>query len=174
MLWGDFLFRNFKREINFLSVHIGMIGFSAFLCCFGGILLWVNGTGLWRILHTGQYLSGSASVTGIFLLWLFTYGLCGTSQALLLLRSRFCRNSRGLTEFSVCCVIYLLQLVWYAVFFCSHLLFFAFIILLLTFLLTLILLFLVRKGFLLLKLLLVTMTLVELYFIYFNLTFYLG
>ncbi len=175
MLWGDFLFRKLKREADFLVAHIGMIGFSAFICCFGGILLWVNGTNIWHILRTGPLPSGSISVTWIFLLWLLTYGLCGTSLALLILQGRvFCRNNLALTAFSVCCAVYLLQLVWYAVFFCTHLFFFALFIHMLAFLLTILLIFLVRHSFMLLKVLLIAITLVELYFIYFNLTFYLG
>ena len=174
MLWGDFLFRKLKREADYLITHIGMIGFSAFVCCFGGILLWVNGSNLWHILRSGHLTSGSVSVTWIFLLWLLTYGLCGTSLALILLQGKICGNNLALTAFSVCCAIYLLQLVWYAVFFCTHLLFFALFLLILTFLMTILLFFLVRHSFFLLKVLLLTMTLVELYFIYFNLTFYLG
>ena len=169
------MFRKLKREADFLIAHSGMIGFSAFVCCFGGILLWVNGTNIWHILRSGALPSDAVSVTRIFLLWLLTYGLCGTSLALLLLQGRlFCRNNLFLTAFSVCCAIYLLQLVWYAVFFCTHLLFFALFILSLAFLLTILLFFLVRHSFLLLRLLLLAITLVELYFIYFNLTFYLG
>ncbi len=169
-----FLFRQLKRELNFLITHIGIIGFSAFLCCFGGILLWVNGTNIWHILRAEHIPDFSVSVTGIFLIWLFTYGLCGMVLALILLQSRTCRNAVPLIAFSVCCGIYLLQLVWYAVFFCTHLLFFAFIVLLTAFLMTIILFFLIRHSFVLLKFLLIAITLVELYFIYFNLTFYLG
>ncbi len=173
MIWGDFLFRQIKRELNFLIAHIGMIGFSAFLCCFGGILLWVNGTNIWHILRMGHLPGGSVSVTGIFLIWLLTYGLCGMVLAILL-QSRTCRNNTALAAFSICCGIYLLQLIWYVIFFCTHLIFFAFFILLTAFLLSITLFYLLRHSFFLLKILLITITLVELYFIYFNLTFYLG
>lgn len=169
-----FLFRQIKRELDYLVGNIGMIGLSAFLCCFGGILLWVDGTNIWHVMRSGHLPVGSASVTGMFLLWLLTYGLCGTVLALILLQSRTVRGGIALIAFSVGCVIYLLQLVWYAVFFCTHLIFFAFFILLVVLLLTLALLVLVRHSFLVLKVLLLAITLVELYFIYFNLTFYLG
>lgn len=174
MLWGDFLFRKLKRELFFLADHIRMIFFSAFVCCFGGMLLWVNGTNLWQILRTGNLPSFSLSVTGLFLLWSFVYGLNGIMLSLLLLQSHSRCRSNLLTSFTVCCGIYLLHLVWYAVFFCTHLIFFACVILLASFLLTIVLFLLNRHGFLLLRFLLILIFLVELYFIYFNLTFCLG
>jgi len=168
-----FMFRQIKRELNYLAENIGTIGLSAFLCCFGGILLWVDGTNIWHVMRSGPH-AGTASVTGVFLLWLLTYGLCGTVLALILLQSRTARCGCALTAFAAGCTVYLLQLVWYAVFFCTHLVIFAFFILLTAFLLTFVLFFLVRHSFLTLKALLLAITLVELYFIYFNLTFYLG
>lgn len=174
MLWGDFLFRQIRFELNYLAENIGIIGLSAFLCCFGGILLWVDGTNIWHVMRSGYPGGSFASVTGMFLLSLLTYGLCGTVLALILLQSRMCRCRSALTAFSAGCVIYLLQLVWYAVFFCTHLVFFAFFVLLAVFLLTIVLFILLRHGFLMFRLLTVLIALVELYFIYFNFTFCLG
>ena len=160
--------------MNFLADHIRMIGFSAFLCCFGGMLLWVNGTNLWQILRSGGLPAFSLSVTGLFLLWSLVYGLDGILLALLFLQSYPFRCGNLLTSFSICCGIYLLQLVWYAVFFCTHLVFFSFIILLISLVLTIVLFLMPRQSFLLFRFLLILILLVELYFIYFNLTFCLG
>ena len=174
MIWGDFLFRKLKLELNFLAEHIRMIFFSAFLCSFGGMLLWVNGTNLWQILRTGNLPPFSLSVTGLFLLWSFVYGLTGILLALLFLQSqnRCCNNL--LASLAICSGIYLLHLVWYAVFLCTHLVFFACVILLASIFLTIVLFILTRQDFLLFRFLLILIFLVELYFIYFNLTFCLG
>lgn len=174
ILWGDFLLKQIRRELNYMAYNFGKIGLSAFICCFMGILLWVNGTNILYVLRSKTINGFSASVTGTFLLWLVAYGLCGAALSLIFLlgQTRQCKNL--LIAFSVCCMIYLLQLAWYAVFFCTSLLIFAFIILFTAFLLTILLFFLVRHSFVILKIIIVTVALVELYFIYFNLTFYLS
>jgi hypothetical protein len=174
MIWGDFLFRKLKRELDFLAKHIRMIFFSAFICCFGGMLLWVNGTNLWQVLRSGSQPSFSLSVTGLFLLWSFIYGLTGILLSLLFLQGKIRCCNDPLTSFAICSGIYLLHLVWYAVFFCTHLVLFACMILLVSFFLTIVLFLLNRHGFLLFRFLLILIFLVELYFIYFNLTFCLG
>lgn len=168
------LLRRMKWELGYLINNSAKIGLAAFLCCFGGILLWVNGTNIWYVMNSFHMPKFSVSVTGLFLLWLLTYGLCGVVLALILLQSRTCRNNTALTAFSICCGIYLLMLVWYAVFFCTHLTIFAFFVLLITFFLTVILFFRIRYSLMTVKILLVIMTVVELYFIYFNLTFFLA
>lgn len=168
------LMRRMKREVRFVVGNIAKIGLSAFVCCFGGILLWVNGTNLWHIMNSFHLPKYSVSVTGVFLLWLLTYGFCGIVLALILIQSRNCPNSTAaLAAFSLGCGVYLLMLVWYAIFFCTHLTMFAVLILLAAFLLTAALFFIVRRGLMVLKLLLFLIAIVEIYFIYFNLTFYL-
>lgn len=174
ILWGDFLLRQIKRELNYMAYNFRKIGLSAFVCCFMGILLWVNGTNILYVLRSKTINGFSASVTGTFLLWLLAYGLCGVALSLIFLLGQTGQCKTLLIAFSVCCMIYLLQLAWYAVFFCTPLLIFAFIILLSAFLLTILLFFLVRHSFVILKIIIVTVALVELYFIYFNLTFYLS
>lgn len=171
MLWGDFLLKRIKCELNYLAYNFGKIGFAAFICCFMGILLWVNGTNIWYILQSRKPSGFSLSVTGMFLLWLLVYGLCGVALALIFLLGQ-CKNS--LIAFSAGCMIYILQLSWYAIFFCTSLFIFAFFILLTAFLLTIFLFFLVRHGSFILRAVLAMIALVELYFIYFNLTFYLS
>ena len=168
------MFRTIKRELNYLVCNIGSIGLSAFLCCFGGILLWVDGTNIWYVIRSEHRTGDISSVTAMFLLWLLAYGLCGAVLALILLHGRTVRCGNVLTAFAVCCMIYLLQLVWYAVFFCTHLVFLAFCILLAAGALTFALFFLLRRSFLIFRVLLLLIALVELYFIYFNFTFCLG
>lgn len=176
MLWGDLLFRRLRYELNYLVCNIGKIGLSAFICCFGGILLWVDGTNIWHILRSGfgGTSDSSASVIAYFLLWLLTYGLCGAVLAILLQYGQSVGSSGPFIAFSAGCAMYLFQLVWYALFFCTSLVVFAFFILLTAFLLTCFLIFLARHGAWILKLMLILIALVELYFIYFNLTFYLS
>ena len=144
------------------------------MCCFGGLLLWVNGSNIWYVMRVFHLPEHTVSVTGLFLLWLTAYGLCGAVLAMIFLRRRNCRNGTALPAFSVCCGIYLLMLVWYAVFFCTSLTLFAFLILTVTVLLTVLLFILLRYDLLTVRILLGLMTLVELYFIYFNFTFFLA
>jgi len=175
------LFHTIKRELNYLINNAAKIGTAAFLCCFGGILLWVDGTNLWCVMRSGRLPRGSMPVTGMFLLWLLAYGLCGMLLGLILLQSRepCFRKGRGdarllLTAFAAGCTLYLLMLTWYAVFFCTHLVLFALVLLLTALLLTLTMFLLLRRGLLLFRIVLLLITLVEFYFIYFNFTFCLG
>ena len=146
---------------------------SAFVCCFGGILLWVNGTNLWYVMSSFRTPKYSVSVTGAFLLWLVAYALCGAVLALILscgMSVGRCRPGSALTAFAMCCGVYLLMLVWYAIFFCTHLTLFALILLLSVLALTIAVFCMIRHGLMTLKLLLFGIAAVELYFIYFNIS----
>jgi len=157
-----FLFGKLKWELAFLANHLAALGFSAFICCFGGILLWVNGTNIWHIYSTGN----TPSVTGIFLISLLSYGICGILLALFLLSGQICRSAAALNAFTVSSMIYLLLLMWYVLFFCTHLTFFSLILLILTILLTLLLFFKRSCTGLIVRFLLSILLLTELYFLY--------
>lgn len=168
-----FLLRKLKREIGFLGEHMMKILVSAFVCCFGGILLWVNGTNLWYVMNSFRTPKYSVSVTGAFFLWLIAYALCGAVLALILsmgMNICRCRSVHALTAFALGCGVYLLMLVWYAVFFCTHLTLFALILLISLLILTAALFCLVRRSLLILKVLLLGIVVVELYFLYFNIS----
>ncbi len=174
MVWGDFLIQKFKRELVFLGEHIPKILTAAFLCSCGGILLWVNGTNLWQILNS-RITKFSVPITGAFLLCLLSYALCGVILALLLTAGMTIGFSCGkrtagnlLSAFSLTCAVYLLLLVWYAIFFCTHLTFFALILLSLAFFGTILIFLLMRHNLLTLKLPLLLLFAIELYFLCIN------
>jgi len=166
-----FLFRKLKWELLFLTKHFTVLGFSAFICCFGGILLWVNGTNIWHIYNSIHRQDNMIpSVTGIFVISLLVYGICGLLLALFLLYGINSCTSAALIAFSLNSLIYLFILIWYVLFFCTHLTFFSLILLVLTLLLTVLLLCRIHCGLILVRCLLTAVLLAELYFLYINIT----
>lgn len=168
-----------RRELSFIIKNIGLIGFSAFICAFFGIILWVNGNNIWYITKMCILPEHSPDVTGIFIIWLAAYGLCGAVMALVFLQSRCCAARMTLmtrmtvAPFAIASAVYLFCLIWYALFFNTSLTIFAFVILFLAFLMTIAVLILMRHGFAALKIALILIATVELYFIYFSLSIYL-
>jgi len=154
-----------------LSEHLTTLGFSAFICCFGGILLWVNGTNIWHIYNSMYHSDSTISVTGIFLISLLIYGICGILLALFLIYGQICRSSAALTAFIFSSLIYLFILIWYVLFFCTHLTFFALIILILLILLTILLFVRISCGFIIVRCLLSAIFIAELYFLYIHIGF---
>ncbi len=117
-----------KRELSFLIENAAVLGLGAFLCCAGGILLWVNGG------SGGYFLRrpwSGIGLTAAFLLWLSVYGLSGASLSMILLaeRARLFRGNGAVTAFVLTSASYLLSLIWYALFFCTRLHLFAGILL---------------------------------------------
>ncbi|MBQ8185424.1 MAG: hypothetical protein IJ037_00965 [Clostridia bacterium] len=108
--------RRLKREVCFLIGHYKTAGLCAFLCCMGGVLLWVSG-GSWMY-HVRPY---TVPIGVMFLLWLTVYGFTGLLMAVLLLSGR-CRCGKGS---ALTAAAYVCMLCWYAVFFCTPLTFFA-------------------------------------------------
>ena len=110
----------------------------------------------------------TVSVTGIFVISLFLYGICGILLALFLLCGKSKCTSTAFTAFSFSSLIYLFMLIWYVLFFCTHLTVFALILLLLTILLTALLFCRLHCGFLIVRCLLTILFITELYFLYIN------
>lgn len=161
-----FLFKKLKWELAFLSEHLTALGFSAFICCFGGILLWVNGTNIWHIYNLMYLPDNTISVTGIFLISLGIYGICGILLALFLICGQIYRTSSALLAFTFSSLIYLFMLIWYVLFFCTHLTFFALILLILTILLSVLLFLKISCDFIIVRCLLTAIFVAELYFFY--------
>ena len=104
-----------KKELEYIGGNITGVSASVFLCAMGGILVWVNGGSGWYVLSTlhGRMLPLSL----IFLSWLFTYALYGFRLAMRV----FCKTDRCyLSVQGRVCLAYLLDLVWYAIFFCTR------------------------------------------------------
>lgn len=125
------MFRRIKWELGRLTNHIAVIGLGAFLCVMGGILLWVNGGSGWFVLQSfgGR---GPHSLTIVFLIWLFAYALCGIRLAVRWAADGCTERERrrAFIGFLLTALAYLLDLVWYALFFCTRLTLFSLIVLL--------------------------------------------
>ena len=162
-----------RRELSFIIKNIGLIGFAAFICAFFGIILWVNGNNIWYIMKTSALPDRIPDVTGIFTVWLISYGLYGIMMALVFLHVKCGIIKMSVIPFSFASAGYLFCLIWYALFFNTSLTLFASIILFFAILMTIAVFFLMRRGFIILKIVLLLIATVELYFIYFSLAFYL-
>jgi len=106
--------------------------------------------------------------------WLITYGLAGLSLGLiwLICKSRLIPPSACLTAFALCMLVYLLTQTWYAVFFCTRLTVFAGVLLFLSTVICGLVIFITRRSFLLLTLILVIVEAVQIYFLYFTFTYF--
>ncbi len=140
--------KRLKREFAYIGCHLPMIGVWVFLCCIGGILLWVNGDNHWYAAMTLSHPGRMLPISTVFILWLFVYGLTGAFLGLILLTGgeRCVGEGRVLCAFSCATTGYLLMLVWYALFFCTRLTWFASVILLFSCAFVLSSLFLLRGG----------------------------
>ncbi len=134
------MFRRLKREMCFLIEHFRLAGLCAFLCCMGGILLWVSGGS-----NAYWLRGGPVPIGGLFFLWLLIYGLTGLLLACLLLGERRC------AALGLCTGAYVLMLCWYAVYFCTRLVMFSGLLLLLCMICYGMIFAVVRRGFLLTK-----------------------
>lgn len=143
------MLRQLKREVCFLIGQFRITGLCAFLCCMGGILLWVSGG------SNIYWMRGGGSIGGLFFLWLLIYGLTGVLMACILLsEGSLCPKSHGGVLLALCGAAYVLMLCWYAVYFCTRLTLFSGILLILSILCIGAILVIMRKGFLLAKLVL--------------------
>lgn len=139
------MLRRLKREVCFLIEHFRLTGLCAFMCCMGGILLWVSGG------SNVYYLRGAHIPIGVlFLLWLLVYGLTGVLMACILLtETSCCRGNRGGILLGLCAAAYVFMLCWYAVYFCTRLVLFSGILLILSVLCLGTIFVIMRTGFLL-------------------------
>ena len=173
MLWGDFLLRRIRRELALLLENAPILGLGAFLCCFGGILLWVNGGSGWYLLRRAGE-RGMPGLTASFLLWLCAYGLIGMALAMIALadRLRCLRRNLGLPAFALGAAAYLLMLLWYVLFFCTHLTLLSVLLLLLSLALVGMLLIVTKRTFLALSVCLILVEAVQFFFLIRALMYY--
>ena len=167
-----------KHELDFIVKNIALIALSAFLCAMGGIILWISGGSTWYLLRLGENGKNALSLALVFVIWFLVYGLCGALIALFGLFSRnSCRggsvNSKnGFTSFCLILGAYLLMLLWYVTFFCTRLVILPAILLVISVAVLGITLFISRKTFFLISVIIILIELVHIYYIYFTLSIY--
>lgn len=170
-----FLLRRIKWELNCFTDHIAVIGLGAFLCAIGGILLWINGGSCWYILKSVSGADHTRSITGVFIVWLVVYAIYGIRLALIGVgEGVLCLNSKKtFTLFCLTSFAYLLDLVWYALFFCTRLTVFALIILLFSLTVNLLVICLSKRRMILHTALNIVVLLAQVSFIWFTVSFIL-
>lgn len=167
--------RRIKWELNCFIRHITVIGLGAFLCAIGGILLWINGGSGWYVLNSVANTRFGGSLTGVFLVWLVVYALYGVRLALIGVGEGIpCRDQRrAFVGFCLTALAYLLDLVWYALFFCTRLTWFALVILILAAFINLLTVLLSARGMLLNIILNIIVILAQISCIWFTISFLL-
>ncbi len=175
-MWGDFLLKRIKHELKFIGENIPVILLGAFVCCIGGILLWVSGGSGWYYVYASRG-RPIPSLALMFLVWFVIYGLCGIVMSLACLYDRTslaesCPGKMmGMKAAFLGGAGYLMMLSWYAVFFCTRLILFSSALLILSFICYGAILFILKKRFLLLTIALILIETVQLGFICFNFSF---
>ena len=169
------MLKRIRREISFILSNFSVIVLFSFLTSLGGVLLWVNGGSTWFIMQSYKFENIKISLTGAFVLSLSLYALMGAVMGVIL-KSNTCGcggKNKSVVAFSVTMAMYILSLAWYAVFFCTRLSLFSAVLLTIVLILGSVLFFAVRKTMILLSLLVVSVELCEIYFLYVNISFYL-
>ena len=134
-----------------MAEHFRFTGLCVFLCCMGGVLLWVSGGSNY------YYIRGPHGSVGLlFLLWLVIYALTGLVLACILLTesNRCVSHSRRIRSgilTGLCVTSYLFMLCWYAVYFCTRLVLFSGILLTVTMILFVTIFVVMRTGMILAK-----------------------
>lgn len=164
-----FLFRRIKREFSLITCNLPLVIFAAFLCAFGGIVLWVSGGSTWFVIRGGANLVADISLTAVFCIWLIVYGLVGVVLAMiwLLCRARIMPQKASLCAFGIIMAAYLLMQNWYAVFFCTRLIIFSGILLSLSVIACGIVIVITRKSVTLLSLIILIIEMIQIYFLRF-------
>ena len=106
------MFRRLKRELCFVGENIPVLGLGAFICCIGGVFLWVGGDSSWyyaKALHNEH----SIPLGVIFTVWLLTYGMTGFVLAMSCLSEKLCSPKCGMKASVLGGFAYLLMLMWY-------------------------------------------------------------
>lgn len=158
-------------ELKWLTEHIAVIIVGAFLCALGGILLWINGGSGWYVLNSVSGAVYSHSLTGIFLVWLIVYAIYGIRLALAAVGEGICRIKKWVfLIFTLTALAYILDLVWYALFFCTRLTVFALIILVLSVIINLAILLISKRGMILHKITIVVVLSAQSYYVWFTIS----
>ena len=169
------MFKRITREINFSGDNIPVIVLGAFICCIGGVFLWVSGDSNWyytKVLHM-DYVVMPLGI--IFVIWLIAYALSGFVLAMSCLADRVCCNGRfiGLRCAFIGGFGYLMMLLWYVLSFCTRLAFFGIILLILSIVAFGIIFVVTRRTFLLLNVAIILIEVVQVYFLCFSFSLYL-
>lgn len=153
-----------------IGTSIPLLISSAFICALFGTILWVCGGSTCFFLKSGIGVGSSVTIGWVFSVWLITYGLVGLSLGLiwLICKARLIPPNACLAAFAMCMLVYLLMQTWYAVFFCTRLTVFAGVLLFLSTVICAWIIFITRRSFILLTLILVIVDTVQIYFLYFT------
>ncbi len=156
-----FLLKGFKCECRFFCGHIPVLAGSAFLCAVGGVLVWINGGSGCYLFAACRSSSQTLSLTAVFLMWLCVYALTGAVIGMIGLLLR----EVGLLPFALAATSYLLGILWYALFFCTRLSFFAAVLLIGAVALNIIIMLKYGRCSRLMDIILVLITAAEVFFI---------
>ncbi len=119
-MWGGFLLlKNVRREIAIIGNNIPVLGLGAFVCCIGGVFLWVGGDASLYYIKTLNS-EKLPSLLTMFLLWLTVYALSGAVLAMLCLFPK-CMSHKAWIGAVIGGVGYVMMLLWYAVTLCTRL-----------------------------------------------------
>ena len=152
-----------KRELWFWLERAPILGLGAFLCCMGGILLWINGGSIrYDLRHAAG--KGMFSLTTAFLLWLLAYGLTGLALAMTASASGCLPKNRAFATFVLGSAAYLLMLIWYALAFCTRLVIFPQILLALSVVLIGMIFVVIKRTFFCLSLILLAIEAIQVLF----------
>ena len=170
------MFKRIRREAGFLLSNISIIFLFSFLYALGGVLLWINGGSTWFAVQSYQSHNTSISLSGAFVLCLIIYALIGAVVSIILkVNGCMCSGkSNTLTAIILAMAMYILSLAWYAVFFCTRLSVFSSILLAIAIILGATLFFVTLKRMFFLSLGIVLVELLQIYFLYVNISFYLS
>ena len=105
------MFRRLKRELCFVGENIPVLGLGAFICCIGGVFLWVGGDSSWyyaKALHNENFIPLGV----IFTVWLLTYGMTGFVLAMSCLSEKLCSPKCGMKAAVLGGFAYLLMLMF--------------------------------------------------------------
>ncbi|MGN1409328.1 MAG: hypothetical protein ACI4XJ_04040 [Eubacteriales bacterium] len=168
------MFKRIKREIDFIGDNIPVIILGVFICCIGGIFLWVSGDSNWYYAKS-MHMDGVMPLEIVFVIWLLIYALSGFVLAMSCLADRVCCSGRflGLRCAFIGGFGYLMMLLWYVLLFCTRLAFFGIILLILSIIAFGIIFVVIRRTFLLLNLAIILIEIVQIYFLCFSFLLYL-
>ena len=158
--------KSVRTELCVISGNIPIICLIAFLCCVGGVILWVNCGSTWYILSYAVGENCTFSLTFIFILSCMAYALIGVIMSIswLYTNCRIIEVNKGLILFGTTTLSYLFLLIWYVILFCTHLSFFALILLALSILTVISNLFIIKRIYPLLILLKFVLIAIEILF----------
>jgi len=116
------MFGYYRRETAFLLRHMGLITGCAFISAMLGTMMWINGRGVWFVMHCTRLPECALPLSVLYCLWLAVYGISGAVFPLALLietRIKSCLPPAVITLG----ISYVLALLWFPLFFSAQFVF---------------------------------------------------